>query len=227
MGGSRRDGKGKGSGRGDGMMGFPQHDMGVSFPFFPQAMGGVPAGYPPPFDFQRPPSGWQQLHAVDGTPYYYNAAENRTTWDRPVEISKGSDPMFVPNDVHRGGVASGDNGWVVPTASHNQAAPFRGGRKEAEKRRYGPAGCNLFIFHLPDGWTDADVRKHFSAHGKLVSVRVMTDPGTERSRGFGFVSYETREAAAQACQKMNGFKVGGKRLKVELKKGDDEDESNT
>ncbi len=45
----------------------------------------------------------------------------------------------------------------------------------------------------------------------------MTDKKEGRSRGFGFVSYETKEQAREAIKKINGKSVLGKRLKVELK----------
>lgn len=50
----------------------------------------------------------------------------------------------------------------------------------------------------------------------------MTD-NTGKSKGFGFVSFESPEDAQRAIQKMDGFKCGGsrKRLKVQLKKGEE------
>mmetsp|Transcript_62846 Transcript_62846/g.187370 ORF Transcript_62846/g.187370 Transcript_62846/m.187370 type:complete len:455 (-) Transcript_62846:107-1471(-) len=86
----------------------------------------------------------------------------------------------------------------------------------------GPPGCNLFVFHLPDDWTDDDLHEYFAPHGNVVSAKVMKELGTGRSRGFGFVSYEDRVSAATAIKKMQGYKILGKRLKVEFKKGERE-----
>ena len=47
----------------------------------------------------------------------------------------------------------------------------------------------------------------------------MTDKKEGRSRGFGFVSYETPLQAQEAIKRINGKSVLGKRLKVELKSG--------
>jgi len=92
------------------------------------------------------------------------------------------------------------------------------GKKEGSE--FGPPGCNLFVFHLPDDWTDDDVHEYFAPHGNVVSAKVMKELGTGRSRGFGFVSYEDRVSAATALKKMQGYKILGKRLKVEFKKGE-------
>ncbi len=47
----------------------------------------------------------------------------------------------------------------------------------------------------------------------------MTDKISGRSKGYGFVSYETAESASNAILQVNGKQALGKRLKVELKKG--------
>merc|ERR1712151_1445792 len=75
------------------------------------------------------------------------------------------------------------------------------------------------------GWTDDDLHEYFSPHGTVVSAKVMGELGTGRSRGFGFVSYEDRVSAATAIKKMQGYKILGKRLKVEFKKGEGNDGS--
>jgi len=81
----------------------------------------------------------------------------------------------------------------------------------------------LFIFHLPNEWKENDLIEFFKEFGTIISARIMTDRTTGRSRGFGFVSYDNPNSAKNAITKMNGLQVGSKRLKVQLKKGDDDD----
>merc|ERR1712039_667916 len=99
----------------------------------------------------------------------------------------------------------------------------RNNKADQDAADFGPPGCNLFVFHLPDDWTDDDLHEYFCPHGNIVSAKVMKEIGTGRSRGFGFVSYEDRISAATAIKKMQGYKILGKRLKVEFKKGDGDD----
>lgn len=82
----------------------------------------------------------------------------------------------------------------------------------------GPVGANLFIYHLPRDLTDADLATLFSSFGVVLSAKVYVDKKTSDSKGFGFVSYSTSEAAEAAIQTMNGFQIGSKRLKVQHKK---------
>ncbi|CDW88267.1 rna binding protein [Stylonychia lemnae] len=83
--------------------------------------------------------------------------------------------------------------------------------------KQGPAGANLFIFHLPNEWTDVDLYVFFDAFklGNIVSVRIMTDKETGRSKGFGKI----QSMLTNNRFLINGKQALGKRLKVELKKG--------
>ena len=81
----------------------------------------------------------------------------------------------------------------------------------------GPAGCNLFIYHVPPTWGDDDIRLYFTPFGTIISATIMKDRATGLSRGFGFVSYDNPISAQQAVAAMNGMQADGKRLKVELK----------
>ena len=58
--------------------------------------------------------------------------------------------------------------------------------------KQGPVGANLFIFHLPNEWSDLDLFYFFESFklGTIVSVRIMTDKQNGRSKGYGFVSYD-------------------------------------
>lgn len=84
--------------------------------------------------------------------------------------------------------------------------------------REGPAGANLFIYHLPHDLTDADLATAFNPFGNVISAKVYVDKYTGESKGFGFVSYDSVIAAEQAIELMNGFQIGNKRLKVQHKR---------
>ena len=71
----------------------------------------------------------------------------------------------------------------------------------------GPDGANLFVFHIPNDFTNQEMYQMFAEHGNVLSVRIMVEGDTGRSRGFGFVSYDSAESAAAAIKHLNGFQV--------------------
>ncbi|XP_069595933.1 CUGBP Elav-like family member 1 isoform X11 [Ranitomeya imitator] len=82
----------------------------------------------------------------------------------------------------------------------------------------GPEGANLFIYHLPQEFGDQDILQMFMPFGNIVSAKVFIDKQTNLSKCFGFVSYDNPVSAQAAIQSMNGFQIGMKRLKVQLKR---------
>lgn len=77
-------------------------------------------------------------------------------------------------------------------------------------------GVNLYIKNLDDSVTDDLLRDEFSAMGTITSARIMRDPKTNLSRGFGFVCYSTPEESTRAVNEMNGKLIAGKPIFVAL-----------
>lgn len=75
-----------------------------------------------------------------------------------------------------------------------------------------------FIYHLPSDFSDLSLHSAFSPFGNILSCKVYIDKNTRLSKCFGFVSYDNALSALSAIQAMNGFQIGQKRLKVQLKK---------
>ncbi len=48
----------------------------------------------------------------------------------------------------------------------------------------------------------------YSEYGNVISARVMTDPSTGRSKGYGFVSFDNAESAARGREHTDGLQIG-------------------
>ena len=73
----------------------------------------------------------------------------------------------------------------------------------------------LFVGNLSEETTSAEISDLFSAVGVVESCQVVADRETGRSKRFGFVEMDSREAANAAKEKFNGHNLHGKTLKVD------------
>ncbi len=72
----------------------------------------------------------------------------------------------------------------------------------------------LFIAGLPFSSNDQDIKTHFSSAGVVTMVQIIIDKMTQRSKGFGFVEFETEEMAENAIKMFNETDFGGRKLVV-------------
>ncbi|KAJ3194124.1 hypothetical protein HK101_003416, partial [Irineochytrium annulatum] len=75
---------------------------------------------------------------------------------------------------------------------------------------------NLYVKNLEDHIDNLELFNLFRGYGRIVSARVMRDDSTGRSKGFGFVSYETEQMAQRALVELNGRRYGAKTLVVNV-----------
>ncbi|ESQ28031.1 hypothetical protein EUTSA_v10018219mg [Eutrema salsugineum] len=79
-------------------------------------------------------------------------------------------------------------------------------RSRGESRTV-PRFTNVYVKNLPKEITDDELKKTFGKYGDISSAVVMKDQ-SGNSRCFGFVNFESPEAAAVAVEKMNGISLG-------------------
>lgn len=74
---------------------------------------------------------------------------------------------------------------------------------------------------MPQEINDTDLASMFLPFGHVVSAKVFIDKHTHHSKCFGFVSFDNPNSAQAAISAMNGFQIGSRRLKVQLKRAKD------
>lgn len=72
----------------------------------------------------------------------------------------------------------------------------------------------LFIAGLPFSSNEDDIKTHFSAAGVITMVQIIIDKMTQRSKGFGFIEFETEAEAEKAIQMFHETDFGGRKLIV-------------
>ena len=72
----------------------------------------------------------------------------------------------------------------------------------------------LFVGNLPFTMTDADLTTIFSAHGTVTSANIVIDKFSNRSKGFGFVEFESEEDAMKAMEALNDSEQMGRNIAV-------------
>lgn len=65
-------------------------------------------------------------------------------------------------------------------------------------------GKKLYVGSIPFTATEEDLTNLFTTIGEVESVKIITDPGTGRSKGFGFIEMATEEDAKRAIDELNG-----------------------
>ena len=71
----------------------------------------------------------------------------------------------------------------------------------------------LYVGNLPYDFTESELKDLFEAQGKVLSVVIITDRYSGKSKGFGFVEMED-EIAEKAIENLNGHQVSGRSIVV-------------
>lgn len=73
---------------------------------------------------------------------------------------------------------------------------------------------NIYIGNIPYSMTSEEIREVFLPFGNVLSVKVITDKQTRRSKGYAFVEMENDEEAQAAIKALNESEVKGRNIKV-------------
>ncbi|KAL5566132.1 hypothetical protein UlMin_029296 [Ulmus minor] len=72
-----------------------------------------------------------------------------------------------------------------------------------------------FIGGLAWSTSDRGLKDAFEKFGKLVEAKVVVDKFSGRSRGFGFVTFDDKQAMDEAIEAMNGMDLDGRTITVD------------
>ncbi len=72
----------------------------------------------------------------------------------------------------------------------------------------------LYVGNLAYSVEENSLREVFAQYGNVTSVKIIVDRESGRSKGFGFVEFETPEEAAAAMEELNGREIEGRTIRV-------------
>lgn len=73
---------------------------------------------------------------------------------------------------------------------------------------------HIFVGDLSPDAETSQLRDAFSPFGQISDCKIIRDPQTSKSKGYGFVSFYRKEDAENAISKMNGQKVGSRPIRT-------------
>ena len=72
----------------------------------------------------------------------------------------------------------------------------------------------LYVGNLPYSVNKAKLEEMFSPFGTINDCSVVSDKFSGRSKGFGFVEFESDDAGREAIEKLNGSDIDGRNIVV-------------
>ena len=157
---------------------------------------------------------------VDGRQINVELAKPRTEGPRP---PRSNNPDSRPPTGTRGGRGSGRGGrgrgrGGRGRGSRGRGRGGRGGRIDPSVPRT-ESKTVLFVSNLPFEMDDAGFAKIFTDHKfnvKKAFVIVRHYGRQTRSRGYGFVEFETEDTQKKALEALNGAEINGRKLNVKI-----------
>ncbi|XP_027342189.1 heterogeneous nuclear ribonucleoprotein 1 [Abrus precatorius] len=72
----------------------------------------------------------------------------------------------------------------------------------------------IFVGGIPQFFTDDELREYFSPYGNIVECQIMLDHKTGRSRGFGFVTFDSEDSVDNVFSVGKIHEIGGKQVEI-------------
>jgi RNA recognition motif-containing protein len=72
----------------------------------------------------------------------------------------------------------------------------------------------LFVSNIPFTYKKPDLIELFSEFGTVIEAKVIYNKVTRKSKGFGFVTLDSQQAAQNAIDSLNHICVNGRKLNI-------------
>ena len=149
---------------------------------------------------------------------------------RPRSRSRSRSPRFKrrysrsrsrsgsPGGARGGGerYSGGGSGGRAGPSRQRSRSPMSNRRRHIGNRDAPEVSACLGVFGLSLHTTERELESEFSKFGPLEKVIIVMDGKTGRSRGFGFINFESSEDAKAAKEAMSDQELDGRRIRVDF-----------
>jgi RNA recognition motif-containing protein len=73
---------------------------------------------------------------------------------------------------------------------------------------------NIYVGNLQYGVTEDELKELFEEFGEVMSVKIITDKYSGRSKGYGFVEMSNNNEAKKAIENLNEKELRGRNIRV-------------
>lgn len=169
-----------------------------------------------PYSLRSEPKELRMADVVPADQVQYD--DDATIIEHPVNVHQEKH-YAGPHDEHstlagnknkeKGENASNEDAQMAETSDKGVNRKENAGNGDHYKTEEGEDCQTLYIRNLPHDFRTEDIKRQFGCFGEIIDCRVVINPVTKDSRGFGFVSFRTVEMAEDAKEKMDGIEIRG------------------
>ena len=80
------------------------------------------------------------------------------------------------------------------------------------------SGKTIYVNNLSQKTKERHLNELFEPAGEIESAIIIREPHTDVSRGFGFVTFKTKESATNAMDKFNQTELKGNKISIQISK---------
>lgn len=77
---------------------------------------------------------------------------------------------------------------------------------------------NIYIGNINYKLSEEELQQIFEEYGDVVSLKIIKDKRTGRSKGYGFVEMSNKESALQAIENLNRKEILGRKIVLSVAK---------
>jgi len=92
----------------------------------------------------------------------------------------------------------------------------RSPRRSRSPRGVDAGGTKIYIGNISFKTRESDLEYYFEKYGKITDVYIPREPGSERPRGFAFVTFRDARDAEDAADAMDNRDIDGRAVRVNL-----------